>query len=353
MTTELTDEQIDRIAAKYSLPYSLHSFARELIEHDRAARIGEFPALPEPDHATVSPWDKDATQMVFFTAEQMRAYAAQAVEADRAARGVPDGWALDLKQKIKEAIRLSDTVGRSRGLNSYALNTGGVYKLVNLEAEIDAMLAAAPQPAARGVPDGWQIVPKVATTEMILALMGTGLRHAEYKSKAASPSVGELRDGYCAALAAAPQPAAQPVCKTCAGRGYFDGNRPGDYQDCRDCAGDPQPAERGVPSAPDPSDPADIIAGALSISRGHAIEMMREAVIAAQPDRHPIPSPDSTGLAVVDMHYHWRAIDAATQRGVKLLLINRMAGVATLGALGSDPGHWTHWAPLPTFGDRT
>ena len=112
-------------------------------------------------------------------------------------------------------------------------------------------------------------------------------------------------------------------------------------------------AARGVPLATDPSDPADIIAGALSVSRGHAIEMMREAVIAAQPDRHPIPSPDSTGLAVVDMHYHWRAIDAATQRGVKLQLINRVAGVATLGALGSDPGHWTHWAPLPTFGDRT
>ncbi len=140
-------------------------------------------------------------------------------------------------------------------------------------------VAAAPQPAARGVPEGWKIVPKVATTEMILALMGTGLRHAEYKSKAASPSVGELRDGYCAALAAAPQPAAQP-------------------------------------------------------------------------DRHPIPSPDSTGLAVVDMHYYWRPIDAATPRGTKMQLINRAAGVATLGALGSDPGHWTHWAPLPTFGDR-
>ena len=38
MTKELTDEQIECIAAKYSLPYSLHSFARELIEHDRAAR---------------------------------------------------------------------------------------------------------------------------------------------------------------------------------------------------------------------------------------------------------------------------------------------------------------------------
>ena len=62
---------------------------------------------------------------------------------------------------------------------------------------------------------------------------------------------------------------------------------------------------------------------------------------------------DSTGLAVVDSQYHWRPIDGATRRGVKLLLINRNAGVATLGALGGDPGHWTHWAPLPTFKDRT
>ena len=22
-----------------------------------------------------------------------------------------------------------------------------------------------------------------------------------------------------------------------------------------------------------------------------------------------------------------------------------------LGSLGTDPGHWTHWAPLPTFGE--
>lgn len=63
------------------------------------------------------------------------------------------------------------------------------------------------------------------------------------------------------------------------------------------------------------------------------------------------PAPDSTGLAVVDTLYHWRPIDASTQRGAKLQLINRTAGVATYGALGTDPGHWTHWAPLPTFGD--
>lgn len=64
-------------------------------------------------------------------------------------------------------------------------------------------------------------------------------------------------------------------------------------------------------------------------------------------------SPDSTRFAVVDTLYHWRPIDASTPRGSKLQLINRSAGVATYGSLGTDPCHWTHWAPLPTFKDRT
>jgi hypothetical protein len=75
--------------------------------------------------------------------------------------------------------------------------------------------------------------------------MGTGLRNTEYKSKAASPSIFEMKQGYSAMLAAAPQPAAQP--------------------------------ERNPP------DPADIIAGALGTSRAHAYDLMREACAAAQP----------------------------------------------------------------------
>lgn len=100
--------------------------------------------------------------------------------------------------------------------------------------------------AAHRVPDGWVLAPNEATTEMVLALMGTGLRNTEYKSKAASPSIFEMKQGYSAMLAAAPQPAAQP--------------------------------ERNPP------DPADIIAGALGTSRAHAYDLMREACAAAQPE---------------------------------------------------------------------
>lgn len=60
---------------------------------------------------------------------------------------------------------------------------------------------------------------------------------------------------------------------------------------------------------------------------------------------------DNTRAAVVDHDYPWRDIDEHTPRGRKLQLVNRAAGVATYGSLGSDPGFWTHWAPLPTFRD--
>ena len=33
-------------------------------------------------------------------------------------------------------------------------------------------------------------------------------------------------------------------------------------------------------------------------------------------------------------------------------LINRKAGVAAYGTLGTDPFFWTHYAPLPTFRDE-
>ena len=60
---------------------------------------------------------------------------------------------------------------------------------------------------------------------------------------------------------------------------------------------------------------------------------------------------DSTKAAIVDRSYHWRAIDDSAPRGAKLQLINRGAGIATYGRLGTDAGFWTHWAPLPTFKD--
>lgn len=61
------------------------------------------------------------------------------------------------------------------------------------------------------------------------------------------------------------------------------------------------------------------------------------------------PSTDSA--AVVADGFHWRSIDAATPRGCKLQLINRSAGVACYGVLGTEPHFWTHWAPLPTFAE--
>ena len=59
--------------------------------------------------------------------------------------------------------------------------------------------------------------------------------------------------------------------------------------------------------------------------------------------------PNTAKTALVDKAYHWRKITPSTPRGVKLQLINRPAGVACQGSLGTHPGFWTHWCPLPTF----
>jgi len=55
---------------------------------------------------------------------------------------------------------------------------------------------------------------------------------------------------------------------------------------------------------------------------------------------------DKTALVATD-HY-WIPIDADTPLGVKLLLINQGAGVATLGQYFKT-GHFTHYAALPKF----
>jgi len=55
---------------------------------------------------------------------------------------------------------------------------------------------------------------------------------------------------------------------------------------------------------------------------------------------------DKTALVATD-HY-WIPIDADTPLGVKLLLINQSAGVATLGQYFKT-GHFTHYAALPKF----
>jgi hypothetical protein len=53
--------------------------------------------------------------------------------------------------------------------------------------------------------------------------------------------------------------------------------------------------------------------------------------------------------AVIDKGYHYRKIDANTQRGGKLQLVNRYAGVAAYGNYNPAYSFWTHYAPLPTF----
>lgn len=53
--------------------------------------------------------------------------------------------------------------------------------------------------------------------------------------------------------------------------------------------------------------------------------------------------------AAIDASVHWRPIDANTPRGVKMWLINKAAGAATQGQLGTAENFFDHWHPLPTF----
>lgn len=61
--------------------------------------------------------------------------------------------------------------------------------------------------------------------------------------------------------------------------------------------------------------------------------------------------PTSTGAAIVAPGFRWLPIDDRTPRGCKLQLINRPAGVACYGNLGTREDFFTHWAPLPVFED--
>lgn len=60
-------------------------------------------------------------------------------------------------------------------------------------------------------------------------------------------------------------------------------------------------------------------------------------------------TPTSDKAAIADKDYHW--IDATVTpppSGLKMLLINKPAGVAVLGVWRKSED-WTHWCPLPTF----
>ena len=62
-------------------------------------------------------------------------------------------------------------------------------------------------------------------------------------------------------------------------------------------------------------------------------------------------SRDNTRAALIDRGYHWQEITPQTSKGAKMQLINRKAGVAVYGTIGSNEKYFTHWAPLPTFKD--
>ena len=60
---------------------------------------------------------------------------------------------------------------------------------------------------------------------------------------------------------------------------------------------------------------------------------------------------DSSRSTVVDRNLIYKKIDENTPRNQKMILINRNAGVATTGALKQGDKFYTHWFPLPVFGD--
>ena len=61
------------------------------------------------------------------------------------------------------------------------------------------------------------------------------------------------------------------------------------------------------------------------------------------------PKRSSCRAAMVDPGNHWRPITDKTPRGVKVWLIRKDAGSATIGTVGNHETFFTHWAPMPTF----
>ena len=55
--------------------------------------------------------------------------------------------------------------------------------------------------------------------------------------------------------------------------------------------------------------------------------------------------------AAVCTDHYWQPVSADTPLGVKVLLLNERAGVATLGQYERD-SYWTHWSALPKMPDQ-
>jgi len=66
---------------------------------------------------------------------------------------------------------------------------------------------------------------------------------------------------------------------------------------------------------------------------------------AVEPLEYKLTADRST---IVAPSVKWKLIDADTPVGVKMLLINKANGVASIGARRAQDD-WTHWCSLPTF----
>jgi hypothetical protein len=61
---------------------------------------------------------------------------------------------------------------------------------------------------------------------------------------------------------------------------------------------------------------------------------------------------NSAGNTLVADAFFWRPIDAHTPLGVKMLVINRDAGVAQISTVQRGEKFYTHTAPLPKFKEQ-
>ena len=61
----------------------------------------------------------------------------------------------------------------------------------------------------------------------------------------------------------------------------------------------------------------------------------------------------SDKAATVDTEFHWIPVsDKQPPLGTKILAISDKYGVAVI-CLWHKVNHWTHWAPLPTFKEKS
>ena len=118
----------------------------------------KYPPLPKPGVRI------ERGNFEYFTADQMRDYAAAAVAADRAARGVPVGWQ---PVPVEPTPAMWTAGGR-------AIKACGGHERDAASLAYAAMLATAPQPAAQptkqGVPDEMDAIARKYAHKLALDL---------------------------------------------------------------------------------------------------------------------------------------------------------------------------------------